>query len=235
MLNRIRKIQRFTLIELLITIAILAILAGMLLPALNSARNKAHSIACLGNLRQMGIVWVNYSLENGDWTIYTYGSPWDGVLEVSHWPVPMEYGLREKNSKKKEFSPVLRCPGVDPETAFTNDSSAAPKPISTYAYNYFFGNNSSTDPAQAMKRLVKAASPGEFAIFADGKPKDRPRVFKIQDRNGLMSYLSPHHPAMQSNHLFADGHAQGISILSSSNPLCQKRYHFYRDGINLWP
>lgn len=235
MLNRIRKIQRFTLIELLITIAILAILAGMLLPALNSARNKAHSIACLGNLRQMGIVWVNYSLENGDWTIYTYGSPWDGVLEVSHWPVPMEYGLREKNSKKKEFSPVLRCPGVDPETAFTNDSSADPKLISTYAYNYFFGNNSSTDPAQAMKRLVKAASPGEFAIFADGKPKDRPRVFKIQDRNGLMSYLSPHHPGMQSNHLFADGHALGNSILSSSNPLCQKRYHFYRDGINLWP
>ena len=50
-----------------------------------------------------------------------------------------------------------------------------------------------------------------------------------------MSYLSPHHPGMQSNHLFADGHALGISILSSSNPLCQKRYHFYRDGINLWP
>ncbi len=235
MRERTGNLHCFTLIELLITIAILTILAGLLLPALNSARNKAHSTSCLGNLRQMGIAWVNYSLENGDWTVYTYGAPWDGVLEISHWPVPMEYGLRGKSSKDKTFSPVLRCPAVDPKTAFTNDNSSDPKVVSTYAYNYFFGNNTSTDPTQALKRLIKAAMPGEFAIFVDGKPKDKPRVFNIQDRNALMTYLSPHHPGMQGNHLFADGHAQGIVILSASNQLCQKRYHFYRDGINLWP
>ena len=45
---------RFTLIELLIVIAIIAILAGMLLPALNQARHKAQSLRCTNNLQQLG-------------------------------------------------------------------------------------------------------------------------------------------------------------------------------------
>ena len=63
------KHQCITLIELLVVIAIIAILAGMLLPALNTARENGRRAACSSNLRQIAYVNVNYADNNDNWAV----------------------------------------------------------------------------------------------------------------------------------------------------------------------
>ena len=90
----IQKWINFTLIELLIVIAILAILTGLLLPALNSARDKGYSAKCIGNLKQQGLAFQQYADDMDSWMPVSSADVTYGVHYYWRYAIAPYLGIR---------------------------------------------------------------------------------------------------------------------------------------------
>jgi prepilin-type N-terminal cleavage/methylation domain-containing protein/prepilin-type processing-associated H-X9-DG protein len=195
--------KKFTLIELLIVIAIIAILASMLLPALKNARAAAKNIQCVNNLKQMS---VGLSMYSQDWKYYpapTYGidstsSPWtyiDWQLAISDYIYPNKV---MNNARYDRPGTVFWCPSpVVPALNSDRDKDLE----TNNSYRYGMNSKLPVDGAANPKKLTNLTNLGDTCLLIEMYYSGTsPTAWSYSSWNGN----APH--KKKSNILYCDMH-----------------------------
>ena len=197
------KTNRFTLLELLIAIGILAILAALLLPALGSARRKTHTIACAGNLRSIGSASAMYSSDYDDYVVpgkaYTGDSltPWDLPFLLSGGRNSYDTGIRRLKKPYGVFfdavdgkNSTFVCPAEENRLFSWNGNF----PLGHYGYNFgqlhvnITAGNNSNDPSKGRKTSTVTTPSMALSLFDVGRRSDNGNAVYTTAMTGNVHY-----------------------------------------------
>ncbi|MBN8245895.1 MAG: DUF1559 domain-containing protein [Verrucomicrobia bacterium] len=170
-----RGLRAFTLVELLVVMAVIATLAGLLLPALARARQRAGQTACASNLRQLGLALMQYAGDHRDQLLPT--AVWDADVNANReWAFAYVRGSRDEALRHGLIAPylanaaaMLRCPALRYTARVLSGLDVAGRPDSAYGYNSFHLSrsvNPSLGDWQGLP-LASARHPESTLAFAD--------------------------------------------------------------------